>query len=447
MHDLIYKKLVSWLPRAVVVTMTLYPAAIRAEGAETFTLEQCLARGHERSIAAANARREQRIAEADIRRIRAQVYPSLDATAQYSRLDESMAFPGVDLPDNRNQYYASVTAEQLVYSGGSVRAALRAASSYRRQAEEESNRTDAALTRDIRRAFYLVLFHEAAVEVSRQSVEQLAKLEAEARLKFESGALSEFEWLSARVSLANERPRLMEAENQRQLARSALRNLLYLEHDHWNLSHQWRVAPLDATLEEFYQAGRENRWELHQARVNLDILEADIKVTEGEYLPEVKLFATYHGSDPSENNYGSDGWDWRWTAGVRANWNLFDGGARGSTRMEKLLKREMAGDSITDLERAVMLEIETAYRNLQQALNILDGASDTIALAEKALDIARLRFERGLATNLEFTDRNLELNRARIQYLNGMLTYHLALSDLQYASGSPSDHFETRNIP
>ncbi len=410
------------------------------------TLEDCLSLGREQSIALANSERERRIAEENIRGIRAQVFPSLDANSSYTRLEDAVIYRGIDAPPDRDQYAASVTAEQLLYSGGSVRAALRAAKSYRDQAEDEVARIDALNRRNITKAFFDVLYREAAVDVARQSVDQLAGFEHDARLKYDSGAISEFEWLSARVSLANEEPLLVVAENERDIARSALRNLLYLDDDRWTLAHTWPEQAPGFDLAELRESGQTNRWELRQARVNLDVLEADIRVTEGEYLPEIKAFASYLGADPSEYDPANDGWDWQWIAGVRASWNLLDGGARRATRMEKRLSKEIAGDAIVDLERQVDLEIETAYRNLQQSLRILQGARETIALAEKALNISRLRFERGLATNLEYTDRNLELNKARIQHLRAMLAYQNALADLRYACGSDLALLE-RNAP
>jgi outer membrane protein len=419
----------------VLVLLASYGHTVSA-ATNTLTLDECLTLGRERSITMANTVRQRRIADENIRGIRAQALPSLNADSQFARLGEAVAYPGFEGTGNRDQYTASVTAEQLLYSGGSVRAALRAATSFRAQADEEIARIDALNVRDISTAFFNVLFREATVRVARESVDQLTQFAAEAKTKYESGAISEFEWLSAQVSLANEIPRLVEAENQRDITRSVLRNLLYLDDDDWTLTHEWETRTPDVALALLQAAGRTNRWELKQARKNLDVLEADIKVTEGEYLPEVKAFATYGGADPSEYNPVEDGWDWQWVAGVRASWSIFDGGARSSVRIEKLLQKEIATDSIIDLERQVSLEIETAYRNLLQAIRILDGARDTISLAEKALSISRLRFERGLATNLEFTDRNLELNRARIQQLAGLLAYHTALADLHYASGT-----------
>ncbi len=401
------------------------------------TLEDCLELGVARSISVAKARRERVIAEKDIRRIRAQTLPSIDAAGSYTRLGEEITYAGLEnSPLRRDHYAASVTAEQLLYKGGSVQAALRAAKSYRTRADDETRRMTTQVRRDITKAFHELAYHEEAVRVAAASVEQLARAEEEARRKFERGVLSEFEALSAQVSLANERPALIFAEHQRDTARSILRNLLYLDDDAWTLAPAWAIDPFAIDLETLRTDGLTNRWELKQARVYLHVLEADIRVTEGEYLPEIKAFATYTGADPSETDFTSDGWDWQWAAGIRATWNLWDGGARGATRIEKGLQKEIAEDAIVDLERAVTLEIETAYRGVQQALRVLESAEETVQLASKALSIAQVRLDKNLGTNLEFTDRNLELNKARLQHLGGLLAYHHALADLTYACGA-----------
>ncbi|HMO49516.1 MAG TPA: TolC family protein [Kiritimatiellia bacterium] len=425
----------------VLAGLSIALAAARAEPLR-LTLEDCLRLGEERSVALASAQRERLIAEEDIRRIRAQVHPSLDASGSYTRLGEDIAYFGLEGANaSRNQYRAALNAEQLLYSGGSVRAALRAAESYRIRADEEINRTIAALRRDITKAFYTALYHEAAVDVGQASVAQLEEVEREARMKFESGVLSELEWLSAQVRLANERPVLIAAKNERDNARSALRNLLYLDDDAWALDDAGEALEEDArpipaeALSALQELGRANRWELRQAEVFLDILEADIRVTTGEFLPEVKAFASYAGADPSDYNPIEDEWDWQWVAGIRIQWKLFDGGARRAIRAEKQLKKEIAADAITDLERGIDVEIETAFRRMRQALQVLEGSRETIRLAEKALAIARLRYDRGLGTNLEFTDRNLERNRAHLQHLAGRLAFQHAVADLTYACG------------
>jgi len=414
----------------------LCPAS--ADDARILTLADCLALGRARSVAVANAVRGRAIADEDIRLIRAQVYPSLTAHGQYTRLGEETGYTGlpVDTAGNRDQYTASLEAEQLLYTGGSVRAALRAATSYRDEADLEVARREADLNRQIARAYYAVLYREEAANVARESVDQLALLEREARLKFEQQVLSEFEWLSAQVSLANEQPLLTAAENQLALARAALRNLLYLDDDAWSLDPAIDAPPVAGDLSALQALARANRWEIKQARVNLDVLEADIRVTQGEYLPEIKAFFNYAGSDPYQYDVAGDGWEWQWLAGVRATWELLDGGARGARKMEKGLRKEIAADTILDLERQVDLEVETALLQLRQAQRNLDGAQDTIRLAAKALDISRARFDKGLATNIEFTDRNLELNKARIVRMSGLFEYQAALADLRYACGT-----------
>ncbi len=428
-----------WWPGLCLIVWGLTAFVARAEP-RVLTLNDCLALGREKSVAATTARRRQEIAETDIRRIRAQVYPSLEASGHYARLGEAPPVPGMPgTATTQDRYQAGLSAAQLVYSGGSVSAALRAADAYRTRAEAEVQRVDAALQREITTAYYHLLFREEAAAVARASVAQLADVERDARIKNQNGTLSELEWLSARVRLENEKPAMIQAENQRDIARSILQNLLYLEPaDDWNLVPQWHEpedSPEAIALAILQAHGRERRWEINQARAMLDVMEADIKVTEGEFFPQLHLFAAWQGNDPSQNDPMDEGWDWQWTAGVSATWKLFDGGARRAVRREKYLDREIAKDQISDIERATDLEIEIAYRNLFQARRALEGARETIALAAKARDIARLRLERGLTTNLEFSDLNLEYNKALIQRLSALFLWHQALADLDYAAG------------
>lgn len=433
------------MKRVLLVTGILLGLA-PGRGQTAYTLEDCLDLGLRRSVAIANAQRDRDIAGWTIRQVRGQTLPNLSAASSYTRLGKKVAYPSAAGGSiNQDQYVASATAEQLLFSGGSVRAALNAARSYRDEASEEVARVEAQARRDITRAFYLTLFRAEAADVARASVTQLSDTEKEARLKYDRGVLSEFEWLSARVRLANEQPALIVADNNHALARAALGNLLYLDSDEWTLQGDWREdTPLEAPLADLVTAARTNRWELRQARVFLEVLEADIRVTRADYFPEIKAFATYQGHDPSELNPLDEGWEWQWLTGVRMSWNLWDGGERGAFRAEKALKKVIAEEEIIDLERAIDLEVETAYRNLTQARRALEGAGETIALAEKGLAIARLRLDRGLGTSLEFSDRNLELNKSRIQRLSSLLAIQNALADLAYACGG---EIPTRSPP
>ena len=82
--------------------------------------------------------------------------------------------------------------------------------------------------------------------------------------------------------------------------------------------------------------------------------------------------------------------------------------------------------------------------DLKQAEETVSASRDTVELAEKSLEIARARYENGLATYLDFTDANLSLNLARLTRLQALHDHMNALARLRQASG---EGFETGDTP
>ena len=400
------------------------------------TLDECIEIGLERSIPVANARRDVEIARAQIREVRALAHPILDLNANYTRLDDVPTIP--DFPGElgrRNTYAAFADAEQLLYAGGSVRAALRIAEHVEDAAAREAERVESDVVRRITRSFYEVLYAQYALEVARESVRQLEAFEEQVRKRYNAQTASEFEWLSAQVALANERPSLIAADNARTLSRRAFSDLIHLDTNAFELHGELEIAPVVLDLGGLQRRAVRQRPEILQARAQRGVAQNQLRVTQADYLPEVRAFASYGGAEPSQRNPFGDGWEWEWLAGVRLTWSLFDGGRRRASVKADRLEIEKANDNLYDLERATRLEVERLWLALEEARETLRGTADNIDLAERALAIAGVRYEQGLATHLDFTDSNLALNNARLNHSRALLGYQHTLADLRHITG------------
>ncbi len=422
-----------------VVAGLLFLAGMHATAAEpAYTLEDCIRMGLEQSVPVANARRDEQAARGRIRQVRAQVLPQLTGHGRYTRLDEVEAFDlgqGPIQMGELDNYLVSAEASQLLYSGGAVQAALKAAKIYRQRTLLETQRQERTLVRDIRTAFYTILLAEATVSVQEASVEQLKGLVKQAEAKFRNDTASEFDLLSAQVRLANQEPFLIKARRDVQVAREAFRNLIHLEEDTYRLEGRLEYEPLQADYERWLAEGLQRRPELSQQEQVIDLWEQDIRVEKANYLPTIKARAAYEGTKPPASFSSDSDWDWGWNAGLTAEWKFLDGGLRSGKLMEKGMELEKARDNLRDLRRAVELEIHTACLDLTHAAEAVTASMDTIRLAEKSMDIARTRYDVGLSTYLEYTDANLALSEARLLW-NGALREHLAAkARLAFACG------------
>ena len=417
-----------------------------ASPAKPFTLKECVEIGLKQAAAARNALRDEQIAGTRIGQVRAQILPQLKAKGGYTRLDEaaSSEVDGemVQLGQEDN-FSAGISVSQLLYSGGSVRSALDAAKLYREVAQTRVRQVENELVRDIRSGFNDILLEDEQVRVQEASAAQLQDLLEQAESRFRQKTASEFDVLSARVRLANIQPVLIRARKQADLARAKFRSLVQLDPADFDLAGELAYEPSERPLEAWQELGMEQRPELIEQRRFLGMWEADIRAEQGGYLPQIRAFAGYDGANP-EAGSADRSWEWGWSAGVTAEWDLFDGALRRNRIREKTLELEKARETLADSERQVALEIQAHHLELEQAAETVAASRDTVALAEKGLEIARTRYENGLATYLDFTDANLSLSVARLTRLQALHDHMNALARLRQASG---EQLETGEQP
>ncbi len=423
---------------------------VHAGAPAPYTLEDCLRLARERSLPLANARREEELADARYRQYRAQILPDLHGRAEYRRADEAQRFEfgGTTVPLGRlDNYSASVEVSQLIYDGGSVQAALRAARSYRARAAYGVERAAADLERDVRLAFHALLFAREAVAVEERRVEQFERAAREAELRFRRDTASEFDLLSARVRRANAEPALIGARRDLRLARSALRHLARIEEEEFEIAGQLEFDPRAPDWRAARRRALERRPELAQQRQNVALAEAALRVELAAYSPVFRARAGYRGTNPAGFGVAEDGWDWHWDAGLTVEWKFFDGAARPNRVREKRIERDQAAALLDEMERAVELEVEQAFLALRHAAEAVAAARATSELAERALEIARARHASGLATFLEFAESNVAAAEARLHWIGALRAHRDARARLEWACGAPLEEMPAAGEP
>ena len=299
--------------------------------------------------------------------------------------------------------------------------------------------------RDLGQTFGLA---KAMEKVRRESVEQLASLVEQTRLKKQSGAVSSFELLSARVRLGNEKPRLIGAKNAHEIALEDLRRMLGLdEMSDLDIVGSLSCVPLRLNAEALIEDALAHRCLLNAARTTVGLAEEDVLNSRSDGLPELRASFTYKLA----NSYGfvsfGDEWEWHWGAGVVLSWNLWDGGlTRGLVREKKLEVRKMRTD-LTETARLVKIDIRTACAELNRASDAVLAASGNADLAGEALAIAATRHRSGLSTYLEFADANLAVSMAKLAHLSAMHDHMNAVARLEYASGVGTGQIGGRSEP
>lgn len=431
-----------------LMLLVLLPAAAQGEAVtnRSYTLEESIRIGLDRSLSVANAARGREIAEA--RRIGAvaEALPSFSGIAQYGR-----NFPeqvnGMENFAGRETRMVGAEASWRIFSGGRTLAALRASKIYRLLTRDQEQRLRSMQVRDIALAYYQVQLAGERLAALSNSVHQLAEFETETRAKHEAGTVSEFDWLSARVSLANEEPRLMAAANALGIAQEAFRNLTYIDDGRFTLSDPLRYRPVEIPLERAIALGLEKNPELREKAGEVGLRREDVTRRRSDYYPAVDLYADYSYMNPDPYSFfaGDSGWQYQLGTGVRASWTLFDGGSRRAEVAESRLTLLIAEDEYRELQRNIALSIRTAWLRARDAAEVIEATTENVELAHRALEIARSRFNAGLGTNLEVTQANVELSNAQLARSQALYEHMAAVMEMKYAAGLLPEEFDDEN--
>ncbi len=423
--------------------------------AQTLDLDQCLQLALKQNPAILKAQEELRRTHGLIVEARAPALPQLNARGEYREIDINSldSFPGSGGGPAENQerpWDATVEVSQLLYSGGRVRAALRAAKLSDQVTVLDFNRVVADTILDVRRIFYEILLNTQLVGVREKSIELLERQFQDAKHRFDVGAVPQFNVLRAEVELANAKPPLIRARNNLRLAKERLAKLLALdapEHARQstatpasgftavNFTGQLTDAHQPWELPAALQQALDRRPEIQQAEKRAALQKENVKVAHAGYKPELSIFADYgihnarFGDDVGDTIHG-------WSAGARATWPLFDGlltkGKVDQARAE-LAQAEL---DRADTRRAIELEVREAYSAYLQAIELLEAQKKTVEQAEESLRLAEARFRAGTGTQLDVLSAQTALTEARSNEVQALHDYNVALATLERATGT-----------
>ncbi len=433
----------------VPVLLSLAYAAYAQTGAEPRTLELTLRRAVEIATSAEGNTRIQLAGEAvgqarsRAAQARAALLPNFDATvSQQSQTRNLAAFglrietpiPGVAIPrfvgpfsvfDARTTATQSLLDVSAIRRFHSSRAAVRGVE---RDREAVSDQVAALAAK----AYLAAVRAQADIDVVQANITLAEAVLKQARNLKEAGTGTGIEITRAGVQLANERQRLLVAENQFRRARWQLLRVLNadLSTRLW-LNERLAYHPVDAELlakaEELALGARP---ELRAQREREESARLAAAAARWERIPSVAAFGDY-----GTIGTGVDATLPTRTAGIAMKIPLFDGGRRDARRAEAASQFRQEQIRTHDLAEQIRLEVILAADALRSADEQVKVAAEGLKLAEAELAQSRRRYDAGVANSLEVTDAQARLARARDNHISALFNHEAARIDFGQATG------------
>jgi outer membrane protein TolC len=412
-----------------------------------------LLRQRNEALAAARAEVTQRQEETGV--AAGLVWPRLDASARYTRIDEPITFdldpirqvilhlhptvPSAAVPPFSLQvqddtfWKADLRLSWPVFTGGKIDAARAAAEGELRSAQATERLTDEALTSELVRRYFALRLAKRARDVRSSVVEGLDQHVRYATRLEEEGLIARAERLHAEVARAETARQLAKAERDVALARIGLAALL--SSDEGDVEPSTRLF-LVASIEpeaEFVQHALEANPGLARVAAQRAMAAAGSKAEKARYVPDVFVFGM-HELHPSDLTILEPDW----AVGIGASLNLFDGFSR-EHRVAAARAREQRVELVEQrVRRDIATLVEKRYRELLTARDLFTTLRQTQGLAEENLRVRTRAFEEGMATSLDVVDARMALSRVELEQAAAAYDFVVALAELLEASGQES---------
>jgi outer membrane protein len=123
------------------------------------------------------------------------------------------------------------------------------------------------------------------------------------------------------------------------------------------------------------------------------------------------------------------------TAGLQFHVPIFNGRRTIHEEAEAAANLGAARAHTSDVRRWVVSEVEQAVTGVKSSLEKIASSDVQVRQAEKALSMARTRYEAGVVTNLDLLDAETTLSQVKLIRLRALYDYTVSLNALDQATG------------
>lgn len=283
--------------------------------------------------------------------------------------------------------------------------------------------TEAQLLQSVASAFYLAAGSDELVAARQNAINVSRTTLNNARARLEAGVVNRVEVTRAELALIQAQQRLREAEDTRGSSYRVLDTLVLVR-------EPFKVAPPPPAAVETRNDG-DLVMDALRTRPEVPALEAQIQVAETTSLSQALRWAPTlagFGNMRLTNATGFAGQVASFAAGLQLDWTLFDGFERDAARKTADAQAAEARLRLRQLRDTIADDVQTARRASQTRQEGLKVSQRSVQLATETLELVRLQYEAGTATQLDLLTAQDQLVNAQVALAQAR--FDLSLSDI-----------------
>lgn len=306
-------------------------------------------------------------------------------------------------------------------------------------AVEKSRASKQDLVNQVTKAYYQLMLAQDSYEVLKQSYKVAEDNFNIVNAKFQQGAVSEFDKISAEVQMRSIKPNVISAGNAVTLSRVQLKVLMGVTAD--------VEVKIDDSLANYETALFANELEqpienleynttMKQFDLNRKMLQQNIKSLRTNFMPTLGMNFSYQYQSLYNDNWNVFNYNWAGSSSLMFSLSIPLYKASNFTKLKSnRIQMNQLEQNRLDTERKLNMQI-TNYRNSMAASSEqVSSNRENVMQAQKAVQIAGKRYEVGKGTVLELNTSQVQLTEAELTYNQSIYDYLVAKADLDQVLG------------
>ncbi|MDD5563438.1 MAG: TolC family protein [Thermoanaerobaculaceae bacterium] len=367
---------------------------------------------------------------------RAPYYPSLAASVNFTRSNNSFQDPVPGAPENT--YGPAVTLSYLLLDLGGRAANVEDARLGLIAADWSHNATIQGVILGVETAYVGYLDAKAQLEAAAVDVKQAQAVLDAATTRHDAGLGTIAEVLQARTALSQAHLSQQAADGQVLALRGALATAMGLPaNTPYDVGRLPADVPLDhatGAVEELITTAKVRRPDLEAARALAAKATAHVRSVRSDGLPNLSLAATANRTyfDPSfGTKYRNN-----WSASALVTVPLFTGFKSTYDIRQAVADAGVASAQADALDQQVVLEVWQSYYSFKTATQLVRTSRDLLASAEESERVALGRYKEGVGTIIDLLTAQAALASARAQEIFARSSWYMALAQLAHDTGT-----------
>ena len=306
-------------------------------------------------------------------------------------------------------------------------------------AVEKSRASELDLINQVTKAYYQLMLAQDSYEVLQGSYKLAEDNFNVVNAKYQQGAVSEFDKISAEVQMRSIKPNVISAVNAVTLAKLQLKVLMGITADvdiktDDNLTNYESMLFANQLKEE--DMSLENNTTMKQFELNMKLLEKNVKSLKTNFMPTLSMSFSYQYQSLYNPNIKFFDYTWSNSSSLMFNLSIPLYRASNFTKVKsaRIQMRQLDWNRI-DTERKLNMQVVSYRNNMTASSEQVVSNKENVMQAEKAVQIAGKRYEVGKGTVLELNSSQVSLTQAQLTYNQSIYDYLVAKADLDQVLG------------